>query len=114
MRKGMSIRMLCALALLLACAGIPAMAAEQDKGVVNINTANAKQLQYLPGIGAKKAQAIIDWRAQHPFRQVDDLAKVRGIGSKTVDKLRSHLAVEGRTTLKGSLNKGRKRGAKKR
>ncbi|MBS4030142.1 MAG: ComEA family DNA-binding protein [Clostridiales bacterium] len=56
---------------------------------VNINEATAAQLETLPGIGPAKAAAIISYReANGPFRSVDDLAAVGGIGAKTVDALK--------------------------
>jgi competence protein ComEA len=55
---------------------------------VNINTADAKTIaDSLNGIGLKKAQAIIDYRAKNgDFKSADDLSKVSGIGAKTIDK----------------------------
>lgn len=61
---------------------------------VNINTAAKEELQTLSGIGPEKAEAIIDYRTKNgPFQTVDDLAKVRGFGEKTVEKLRSDISV---------------------
>ncbi len=68
-------------------------------GVVNITNASAEELQRLPGIGEKKAQAIIDHRKGHPMHKVEDLTKVKGIGRKTVARLRPFLTVNGPTTL---------------
>jgi competence protein ComEA len=55
---------------------------------VNINTADAKTIaDSLHGIGAKKAQTIVDFRAKNgEFKTIDDLAKVSGIGAKTIEK----------------------------
>lgn len=62
---------------------------------VNINTADAAELQTLDGIGEKKAAAIIEYREQHGgFSSVDELAEVPGIGEKTLDKLRGKITVE--------------------
>lgn len=62
--------------------------------VVNINRANSAQLQTLHGIGPSKAQEIIKYRKQHgPFKRVDELVNVKGIGPKTVMKLRSEASV---------------------
>tara|TARA_A100001015_G_scaffold283433_1_gene348746 strand:- start:1683 stop:1946 length:264 start_codon:yes stop_codon:yes gene_type:complete len=55
---------------------------------VNVNRASLEQLvDNLEGIGAHKAQAIMDYREQHgDFRQLDDLLKVKGIGPSLIEK----------------------------
>ena len=61
---------------------------------MNINTASAKELEALPGIGAAKAQAIVEYRTQNgAFKTVDELDKVKGIGPKMVEKLRPEATV---------------------
>jgi competence protein ComEA len=70
------------------------------EGLVNINTATAQELQLLPGIGPAKAKLVIDYRGAHPFRTIEELARVKGIGPKTVRKLRPHLTVRGATTAR--------------
>ena len=61
---------------------------------VNINTASAKELDALPGIGEVLAQRIIDYRtANGPFQSVDDLIKVKGIGEKTLEKIKPYATV---------------------
>ena len=53
---------------------------------VDINSANAENLaEVLQGVGLKRARAIVAWRQQNgPFKHVDDLLKVKGIGKKTL------------------------------
>lgn len=66
---------------------------------VNINTATKEQLDGLKGIGPVKAQAIVDYRAKNgPFKTVDDLEKVNGIGPGTMKDIRGNLTVTGATT----------------
>jgi len=62
--------------------------------LVNINTANADQLVSLPGIGEATAQKIIaDRTANGPFKSVDDLTRVSGIGEKRLESLRGLICV---------------------
>ncbi|MCC6403413.1 MAG: helix-hairpin-helix domain-containing protein [Fimbriimonadaceae bacterium] len=57
--------------------------------VVAINSASAAELETLPRIGPALAQRILDYRSTHgPFRSVEELVEVKGIGPKTMDKLR--------------------------
>ncbi len=61
---------------------------------VNVNTASKEELVALPGIGPAKAQAIIDYRTKNgPFKGVDDVRKVKGIGEKLFQQIRPELAV---------------------
>lgn len=64
--------------------------------LVNINTADATTLEQVNGIGPVKAKAIVAYRqSQGSFASVDELIKVPGIGSKSVDKMRAQLTVGG-------------------
>ncbi|WP_151980858.1 ComEA family DNA-binding protein [Acinetobacter guerrae] len=61
---------------------------------VNINSATAQELQRLNGIGAKKAQAIVDYRDQNGrFKTVNDLLSIKGIGPKFIEKNKSNLSL---------------------
>ncbi len=61
-------------------------------GPIDINMADAAALQTLPGIGETKAAAIIAHRdANGPFATVDDLKNVKGIGEKTLEKLKAQI-----------------------
>lgn len=63
---------------------------QQDK--VNINTAPAEELRTLDGIGEKSAAAIVAYRRQNPpFQTAEDLLAVKGIGPKTLDKIRDYI-----------------------
>jgi competence protein ComEA len=62
---------------------------------VNINTASIKELTGLKGIGEAKAKAIVEYRESNgKFNSVDELSKVKGIGQKTVEKLKSEITVD--------------------
>jgi len=62
--------------------------------VVNINTASAAELDALPGIGARTAALIVEYRQKNgPFKKIEDLMNVRGIGEKNFLKLKPQLTV---------------------
>src|SRR5438094_6825310 len=61
---------------------------------VNINTATSEELQQVPGIGPATAQKILQMRKSYgPFKSVDDLLAIRGLGEKRLDKMRKYLTV---------------------
>lgn len=63
-------------------------------GLVNINTADATALEALPGVGPALAARIIAWREENgPFRAVDELLAVSGIGERTLDGMRDQVAL---------------------
>jgi competence protein ComEA len=68
--------------------------------VVNINTANAGELERLPSIGPARAQAIVTLRSRLTrFSKPEQLLLVKGIGRATFRKLRPMLTLDGPTTL---------------
>lgn len=71
----------------------------QLKGQLNINTAGLEDLVLLPGIGPSTAAKIITFRKDSPFESLDHLVKVRGIGRKTLERIRSYLTLTGPSDL---------------
>lgn len=81
---------LCALALVLALA--PAAPAVES-GMIDLNAATEAELTTLPGVGPAKAKAIVEYRQTTPFRSVEELMNVRGIGESTFDTLKDKITV---------------------
>lgn len=78
---------------------LPTLAAEARR--VNINSADASQLALLPRVGPSVAQKIIAFRKENgPFKSAEDLMLVQGIGEKTFQLIKPHVAISGETTLK--------------
>lgn len=72
----------------------PTQEVVQEEVKININTATKDDLISLPYIGEVKALAIIDYRsANGPFGTVEDIVNVKGIGPKTLEKLRPYIKV---------------------
>ena len=60
-----------------------------DRRKLDLNRASQAELEALPGIGPKRASAIVRWRVEHrPFVELEDLVKVPGIGPATLERLR--------------------------
>jgi competence protein ComEA len=73
---------------------------------VNLNTATVADLQGLPGVGAKVAARIVEYRQkQGPFKRIEELMNVQGIGEKSFLKLRPQLTVGGKTETPQSSQK---------
>lgn len=75
---------------------VPAAKTAEDEGTrVSINTASAEALaQAMNGVGLKKAQAIVSYREEYgPFKTVDDLKQVPGMGSSLVERNLAHLTL---------------------
>lgn len=88
------------LCCLLLAVALVAPAGATEQGVVNVNTGTLEQLCLLPGIGQHTASRIISYReANGPFQSVDDLQQVKGIGTATLERLRSRCVIDGQTTL---------------
>ncbi|MGI8671607.1 MAG: ComEA family DNA-binding protein [Luteitalea sp.] len=63
---------------------------------VNVNTATQQQFDALPGIGPTTAQRIVAYREKNgPFKKLEDLMNIQGIGEKSFLKLRPHLTLGG-------------------
>ena len=99
------------LVLLVVAAAVAAGEGGSSKGVVNINTASAEQLQLLPRVGPALAKRIIEFRqANGPFKRVEELVAVRGIGEKSLEQLRPYVVTKGDTTLKQKISLSRTSG----
>lgn len=63
-------------------------------GLIDLNRASLEELDQLPGIGPVTAQAIVEHRTTHgPFRSVDELVDVKGVGPATLEKIRALITV---------------------
>lgn len=67
----------------------------QAAEVIDINTADAATIEHeLKGVGSSKAQAIVKYRQKNgPYKSVDELVNVSGIGEKTLEKIRAQISV---------------------
>jgi competence protein ComEA len=82
------------LAPAFAHAQTPAPTVEKTGSVINLNTASATDLESLPGIGARMAERIVEYRQKNgPFKKIEDLMNVKGIGEKNFLKLKARLTV---------------------
>jgi competence protein ComEA len=71
-----------------------AAAKPASSAVVNLNSASAADLEALPGIGAKTAARIVEYRQKNgPFKKVEELMNVRGVGEKNFLKLKAQITV---------------------
>ena len=95
-----------ALVAVVAASSVPALAAQEGKAstkssksavstqVVNVNTASAAEFEALPGIGPKLAARIVDYRQKNgPFKKIEDLMNVQGLGEKNFLKLKPQLTL---------------------
>ena len=97
-----------ALTLCTSLFGAEVPASPAPAGVVNINTADASQLSYLPRVGEKAAERVVEFRTAHgPFHKTTDLMQVKGFGEKKYESISSFLTVSGPTTLAAKVRKTR-------
>lgn len=69
----------------------------KSAGVVNLNSATVAELESLPGIGARVAARIVEYRTKKgPFKRIEELMNVQGVGEKNFLKLRPQLSVSER------------------
>ncbi|TPV92509.1 MAG: helix-hairpin-helix domain-containing protein [Myxococcales bacterium FL481] len=68
-------------------------------GRLNVNHATSEQWQLLPGIGPSTATKILAYRARYPFKTIEQVMRVKGIGRKTFNRIKAYLTVDGETTL---------------
>ena len=86
-------RLFLVLVMLVAFSGVAVAA-------VNINTATKEELTSIKGVGEKRAQDIIDYRTKNgPFKTVDDLEKVPGVGPGLMKRIRSQVSTSGKTVI---------------
>jgi competence protein ComEA len=85
-----------------AAAAKPAKPSATATEPINLNTATQTQLESLPGVGAKAAERILEYRQKNgQFKKVEDLMNVKGFGEKTFLKLKPLLTVTEKATPSG-------------
>ena len=72
----------------------PVTATVVSTEVVNLNSATAAQIASLPGIGLKTAELVVQYRTKNgPFKKIEEVMNVRGIGEKSFLKIKDRLTV---------------------
>lgn len=113
-------RFLTAIVCMVLVLAVPVVAAGQDKPapaakgggtakstvVVNLNTATQAQLETLPGVGAKMAARIIEYRQKSGgFKKIEELMNVKGIGEKAFLKLKPQITVTAKADASGDAKR---------
>jgi competence protein ComEA len=79
--------------VLVFCAGARAQK-QPPKKPIDLNVANVKELEELPGVGAVTAQRIVEMREKSGrFKRVEDLLAIRGISQKRLDAIRPYVTI---------------------
>lgn len=105
----------CLLLLVLASLAVaPALAADGGDASpqkININQASAAQFAYLPRVGTKAAERIVEYRKTHgQFTRTEELMEVKGIGEKLFLQLKPYVTLSGPTTLSAKVSSKGSRG----
>ncbi|AGK54993.1 ComE operon protein 1 [Bacillus sp. 1NLA3E] len=75
--------------------GLSAGSLGSESNKININSADEAELETLPGIGPSKSAAIIEYRTTTgPFKSIEDIQSISGIGEKTFEKLKDKIAID--------------------
>ena len=90
------ITVVCLICAVLSLVGVPlAQGVPQPKAKVDLNAADVGQLDELPGVGPTIAQRIVDYREENgPFKRIEDLMEVKGIGEKKFLNLKDLITVQ--------------------
>jgi competence protein ComEA len=104
-----ALRALAATACLLLA--LPALAAKKPLAPadrIDLNRASVAELMRLPGVGQKKAQAIVSHRQKAPFQRPDDVVQVKGLGPAWFAKVKPHLTTGGGAPSAAAPQPGKK------
>ena len=86
--KKVLVYLICTLFLLCTANTVAGM----DK--INLNTATVEQQTQLPGIGPTLAERIVKYRTEHPFKSIEEVKQVKGIGDTKYEKIKDLITVE--------------------
>ena len=81
------------ISILLLCFAVCGPVSAADDGKIDINTAGKEELTQLHRIGPKTADAIIEYRQKTPFKSIEEIMEVKGIGQKTFDDIKDRITV---------------------